>query len=195
MENEIKVLPVNNTNGSGSLLAQATATAMGFVFVCCFNSANDITQPLTESISFSHSINVASNRESFEQIRDKNISIYENIDIPLQPLLEENLNTLHQISELEDNWDNEGAQSFEKDLIKKVVHLVETIRFQPQIFPTARDSIQLEYDKKNGDYLEFEIFKNSAKMFFCSHGGEHYEKDIDITLIGKMVADFYGTYI
>ena len=133
------------------------------------------------------------NGTAFKQKREENINIYETITIPSLPRLEENLERLQQISELEYNWDGEGAQSFDKNLISVVVNLIEKISLQPQIFPTARDSIQLEYDKTNGDYLEFEIFTNKTKMFYLGHDGVHYEREIDIELIGQMVAEFYGT--
>ena len=36
---------------------------------------------------------------------------------------------------------------------------------QPKIFPTGRQTIQLEYEKRNGDYLEFELFEEKVVVF------------------------------
>ncbi|KJE25644.1 hypothetical protein LG52_3208 [Geobacillus kaustophilus] len=43
--------------------------------------------------------------------------------------------------------------------------MIHTVIKQPKLFPTARDSIQLEFEKENGDYLEFELFENKIDVF------------------------------
>ncbi len=189
----IRVLQTNNENISERVLPHIAAA--GVIALCAFNPfTNSIVPPVTANL-VSFQSNCIANGIAFKQKRKENISVYENITIPSLPLLEENLIRLQQISELENDWDSEGAQSFDKDLIKTVVNLIGRLRLQPQIFPTACDSIQLEYDKTNGDYLEFEITKSGAQMFFLGHNGEHYKREIDIELIGNLVLDFYGTDI
>lgn len=38
---------------------------------------------------------------------------------------------------------------------------------EPDVFPTARDSIQLEYENSSEDYLEFEVFPDKRiKKFY-----------------------------
>lgn len=191
MRDAIRVLPTNNEKMNGSVLPHLAVAG-----VMTFYAINPFTNSMIPSVPLNpvsvHS-NYIVNGVAFKQKRKENINIYENITIPSLPRLEENLERLQQISELEYNWDGEGAQSFDKELISTVVNLIEKISFQPQIFPTARDSIQLEYDKQNGDYIEFEIAKSSTQLFFLDHNGKHYEREIDIELIGQMVAEFYGT--
>jgi len=77
-----------------------------------------------------------------------------------------NLDTIDEISQLTDNWDLEGASAFKEKAILTVSNLIQnpSLKYQPDIFPTFRDSIQIEYEKRNGDYLEFEIFENQITM-------------------------------
>ena len=91
MKNEdIKTLPLNYENGTGSLLSRASV--MGVVLVCIFNPMNnEIMQPLTDMSSLSDSKIVATSRTIIKEIKRKNISIYKNIDIPNFPLLAENI--------------------------------------------------------------------------------------------------------
>ena len=74
--------------------------------------------------------------------------------------LEKNIDRLLTIMSFKSNWDGYGSEAFDKKLIKRCIHIIQRIRYQPKVFPTGRDSIQFEYEKKNGHYLEFEIYEN-----------------------------------
>lgn len=62
--------------------------------------------------------------------------------------------TLNEIAKLKDNWNNNGANSFSAKLIEKCRGIVMQLAAEPFICPTACGSIQFEYEKENGDYLE-----------------------------------------
>ncbi len=72
-----------------------------------------------------------------------------------QPTLEENLMKLDSFKELENDWNGYGAEPFNEEHIEKVKFLVSLLKIQPEIYPTARNSIQLEYGE-----LEYEIFSD-----------------------------------
>lgn len=76
--------------------------------------------------------------------------------------IQDNIDVLLDIYALKDDWNGEGAAKFDKDLILKCIQLINSkdLKHQPEIFPTGRDSIQFEYEKENGDYLEFEIYSD-----------------------------------
>ena len=76
-----------------------------------------------------------------------------------------NLTKLHEYSQLEENWDLEGAKPFAKELINLAWEIILKVGIQPEVFPTMRESIQLEYEKDNGDYLEFEIYEDRIEIF------------------------------
>ena len=72
----------------------------------------------------------------------------------------ENINRLGSFLNLKQNWNNNNAKPFTNKLISKALNILNSLDMPPEIFPTGRDSIQFEYEKDNGDYLEFEIYAN-----------------------------------
>ncbi|AKM20389.1 hypothetical protein GK107_15260 [Geobacillus thermoleovorans] len=107
----------------------------------------------------------------------------------------ENIAKLQAIRELGNDWNGNGADSFSDKLIEKVFSVIHTIIKQPKLFPTARDSIQLEFEKENGDYLEFELFENKIDVFVSYADGREMEKSIpyDVREINRIIVDFYET--
>lgn len=53
-----------------------------------------------------------------------------------------------------------------QSLIDFTKEILEDLDFQPEIFPTACSTIQLEYEKKDGSYLEFELMPNQTIKYF-----------------------------
>ena len=78
---------------------------------------------------------------------------------------ENNIEKLNLFLELKDNWNDNNAKPFTSKLIEKVKLIISNVDYQPDVFPTGCNSIQLEYEMENGNYLEFEIFENSIKVF------------------------------
>lgn len=90
---------------------------------------------------------------------------------------EKNLYILDEISNLNYNWNNNKAEAFSSKLINKVKNIIKQLSIQPDIFPTACESIQLEYVNERGDYLEYEIFENGKiRQYFNS-----FDDKIDIS--------------
>ena len=71
---------------------------------------------------------------------------------------------LEEISELKENWNGYGAKSIDKDLINECWYIVNQLFVCPEIFPTADNSIQLEYDSDEA-YIEIEIFSDKYILF------------------------------
>lgn len=71
-----------------------------------------------------------------------------------------NLKKLKGISDLKDNWNDNNAKKFSPELISIVKNILENIVEQPEIFPTANNSTQMEYELIDNSYLEFEIFED-----------------------------------
>ena len=79
---------------------------------------------------------------------------------------------LNEIAALNANWNDNGASAFSDQLVLRVRSIVTKLQHQPFIFPTAKSSIQLEYENSFGDYLEFEIFEDgNIKMFSYDRNG------------------------
>jgi len=88
-----------------------------------------------------------------------------------------NLALLDAFHKLKDDWDGNDAPGFcdKAALIKFCKEVIINLGYQqPNIYPTSRGSIQLEYEKDNGEYLEFEIFEEERIIGFqiCSNQEE-----------------------
>ena len=136
-----------------------------------------------------------------EYIRYDNVS-FNNVNITKTPIdgniVDEgqkfNLEKLEQIASLPNNWNENGANAFSKQLLSKVRNLIIFLNTQPEIFPTACDTIQLEYDKNDGAHLEIEIGENDlAEVYLIKSNGEDEFKSVssDVYTINKVVEKFY----
>lgn len=68
------------------------------------------------------------------------------------------------------------------------------LEIQPEIFPTACESLQLEYDKADGSHLEIELNESeNAEVFLVDASGHESIKNISASTeaINKVVNDFY----
>ena len=64
---------------------------------------------------------------------------------------------LYEFLDLEDDWDGEGAKSFNKDFIDFVSAIVMELDIQPDIFPLQDGSIVLEFGNVRNNYLELTL--------------------------------------
>ena len=127
-------------------------------------------------------------------------NMYKGIDLNFENVImnEEkicNLKKLDQIAHLEDGWNGNTAKAFEKQLISKVRRIITALELQPEVFPTACDSVQFEYEKKDGSYLEIEInSEDICEVFEINSEGKEIYTSIaaDIEAIIKVVNSFYG---
>lgn len=106
-----------------------------------------------------------------------------------------NFEKLKVISELQENWNGNGAPVFSKELIEKVGQILQALKIQPEIFPTALSTIQLEYDNARKDHLEIEIGEaDTAEIFMVSYDGRESFEEIPVNAesINQFVEAFYG---
>lgn len=79
---------------------------------------------------------------------------------------------LNEIAELDKNWNGNGANPFSAGLIKKCRKILMQLAEEPFICPTACGSVQFEYEKENGEYLEFEIYEDRIEVFWAKDSKE-----------------------
>ena len=118
-------------------------------------------------------------------------SVYEENVIDFSENLKRNIKITESFRNLGDNWNCYGAVKFSDLVIDKAISALYFLERQPDVFPTGRNSIQFEYEKSNGDYLEFEIFENSITAFSIISGEEN-ERTVNEEEMKNMVAEFYG---
>lgn len=103
---------------------------------------------------------------------------------------------LHEIERLEEDWNENGAQPFGRELITLCKKIVMEMPVAPSVFPTACGSIQFEFTNEEKDYLEFEIFSDHTEIYFDCQGVEREEnfqhRNNFIQHLRQVVVDFYG---
>lgn len=115
---------------------------------------------------------------------------YDNV-INFSPELQGNLDIIDSFEKLEYNWNGYGGLKLSKSVIDNARSALYFLDRQPDIFPTGRNSIQFEYERENGDYLEFEIFENSIVAFQIV-ADEETECGVNEKEMEKMVIEFYA---
>ena len=106
-----------------------------------------------------------------------------------------NLNKLNAIQSLKDGWNGNGAPAIPDVVIAKVRDIIEHIDIQPEIFPTALETIQLEFDNSRRDHMEIEIgAEDSAEIFIVDYAGGESTEELpsDAAAIHERVMKFYG---
>lgn len=123
-----------------------------------------------------------------------NAKIYltQNISTQLPYAGLKNMEKLESFRHFQINWNGNGALPFIEGQIEKAKSILFNLPKQPEIFPTARQSVQFEYEKENGDYLEFEIFEDSISCLKIVAGMET-ESHIDESGIFSIVNNFYAS--
>jgi hypothetical protein len=89
------------------------------------------------------------------------------------------------------NWNGNGATAISKDVIENALKLLNMIDHQPEIFPTARNTIQFEYEKDD-NYLEIEIFSDFLMIYKNIGSKEEEIKTNDFSLIYKEIIAYHA---
>ena len=108
--------------------------------------------------------------------------------------LNKSLKRITEIRNLGENWNGYGAEPFSTSFLFQLENFIRSLSKQPDIYPTAQSSIQLEYYNDNGDYLEFEFFTNEEiNQFILKSNGETISrKGIPHNTINEVIDWFYG---
>jgi hypothetical protein len=108
-----------------------------------------------------------------------------------------NLDRLYEISHLENNWDGNGAEKINNDAIEIAFSIIKNVSVQPELYPTGRKSIQLQYELEDRSYLEFEIFENNImcmkvpKRIYSNASFEEIDSG-NVDRVNQIVKEFYG---
>ena len=106
----------------------------------------------------------------------------------------DNLDRLAVMAELKDNWNGNGATAFDRKLLKKVTNIINNLEIQPEIFPTAMGTIELEYDNSRRDFMSIEIGSDrKAEVFIVMYNGRESFENLDANsdAINERVKRFY----
>lgn len=112
-------------------------------------------------------------------------------------LLKRNNEKLSYISHLSKGWNGYNADPIPSSVVKHMERILKGICKQPDIFPTADDSIQFEYEKSDGSYLEFEVREDGISVFEVREGHEevqHSSATLSLDSINSIVRSFMEEY-
>lgn len=101
-----------------------------------------------------------------------------------------NIRKLNSFQDLAENWNGYGAPAFQDEVLEKVRNILEFIPIQPDVFPTGRGSIQLEYENE-ANYLEFEIYPDRISVY-QEKDGQEVEREIEPNQIRELVDEFHA---
>jgi len=177
-------------------LFRTLTASVCFVASLSYACSYSITPTHLDEINPSSQLLISTNPFSSLMYDDGSISVFstsvEGVTV-LDDRMEKSLSALAEIEQLEDNWNENGAEAFSNSLIGSVRALLSNFNIQPDIFPTAQNSIQLEWENANGDYLEIELFEDSScSMFFQRNDGYSEIRPITYTKIGDRVNEFFA---
>jgi hypothetical protein len=74
------------------------------------------------------------------------------------------LETISDIQCLEDDWNGYKALEIPTKVIQTAQKIVWVLAYQPEIYPTGRASIQMQYELADHSYLEFEIYTDNITV-------------------------------
>lgn len=107
-----------------------------------------------------------------------------------------NFNKLKVMSNLEENWDDDGAMTFSAELIENVKSLLLHLKpYQPDIFPKNDSRIQLEFFSKDNRFLKIILSEKQIDVY--STDNFNYKNDFfdtfefNETKIYDIVSQFY----
>lgn len=112
-----------------------------------------------------------------------------------QFLVNSNLELLKSFLFFDTNWNDYGAGKFQESLINFCKKIVEALQNkQLEIYPTGRNSIQMEYEKDDGSYIEFEVF-NETKVDMLEVKNSEKIKEATLNRVEDIVScvnQFFG---
>ena len=110
--------------------------------------------------------------------------------------LSRNFNKLKTIRGLKKGWFNGNTvneNAFSDKLVNRVATILSKLKNQPEVFPTGVNTIQIEFEKSNGEYLEFEFFEDGKISKFYLNSIKSYLCNVSEKNIFKSVKEFYGS--
>lgn len=106
-----------------------------------------------------------------------------------------NLKKIEEIAQLKDDWNGNGAGAFDQKILDTVKNIIMFLDVQPEVFPTAYNTLQLEYDKEDGAHMEIEInSERQAEVYRIMPDTDEKTEQIELNVqnINKVVKQFYG---
>ena len=102
---------------------------------------------------------------------------------------EDNYLRIQEISRFKNGWDGYKARPIPLSVINRTKALLISLPRGAKVVPTSRSTVQIEYHKEGGNYLEIEVFPRSYEIFSIK-GDDEFEGNVGKREIKKCVEAF-----
>lgn len=85
-------------------------------------------------------------------------------------LKQENLAKIEKMAHFEYDWNGNGGEKFTKGAIEAFRKVIDALHRQPQIAPTGRNSLLMQYELADKSRLIFEVNENKVEKVYIPKG-------------------------
>ncbi|HBA46224.1 MAG TPA: hypothetical protein DCZ91_00160 [Lachnospiraceae bacterium] len=123
------------------------------------------------------------------------MGLYTNKAIDLMKV--ENLNKIKKMALFEENWNGTGGKAFSEGAINLFKAIINALEKQPQIAPTGRNSLLMQYELDDKSMLAFEVSERRTEEVYIPKGDyslaqmEIFTENVS-QQINESVVRFYG---
>lgn len=123
------------------------------------------------------------------------VDLYTNKAIDLMKV--ENINKIKKMALFNDNWNGTGGSAFSEGAINLFEVIINALEKQPQIAPTGRNSLLMQYELDDKSLLAFEVSEKKTEEVYIPRGDyslaqmEVFTENIS-QQIKESVEHFYG---
>ena len=183
MDSTVKKDLYENASNVGTL---AIAIFAGTMLLKASMLGNNIIQGNNNSSSFIQCIEIGQRHSNFEN---------DNMSVDLMKI--ENLNKIKKMSYFADDWNGTGGEAFSSDTITFLKSVINELKKQPDIAPTGRGSLLMQYKLSDKSILALEVNEKRVEKVYVPQGNyskaetETYSEDLK-RKIKENVEQFYG---
>ena len=160
------------------------------------NDVNDTNQTHIEQSDWGHSLQFTGQGPFIFKRTDIESDTKDTFNFRQFFKKQKNIQTIQSFAKLTEGWNGYHAQPFDATLLNRCIGLIKSLEqhLQPDIFPTARNSIQFEYEDEHGHYLEIEIFEDHYEYFYENLNGREAESKLaNWDEIFELIYEYYIT--
>ena len=92
-----------------------------------------------------------------------------NLNLNIDFLKQINLHKIELMSTFEDNWNGNGGLAFSKSAIQTFKTVIKNLHRQPEIAPTGRNTLLMQYELPNQSRLAFEVSESNVESVFVPY--------------------------
>lgn len=109
----------------------------------------------------------------------------------------ENLNKIDKMALFKTDWNGTGGKPFSNEAITLFRMIIEQLDKQPQIAPTGRNSLLMQYELEDRSLLAFEVTESKTEKVYIPKGDySRAHNEIFTENIGQRIEEsvklFYG---